>query len=88
MTPQWMADLQPRLRLPLIAAPMFLVSGVDLVSAACAAGVVGAFPTDVWSAGHSVSGVQALLSVAELVDQTEAQYRQARTEFAARLAVV
>jgi len=31
--------------LPLIAAPMFLVSGVDLVSAACAAGVIGAFPT-------------------------------------------
>jgi nitronate monooxygenase len=37
--------LQERLVLPLIAAPMFLVSGVDLVSAACAAGVVGAFPT-------------------------------------------
>lgn len=34
-----------RLRLPLIAAPMFLVSGVDLVSAACASGVIGAFPT-------------------------------------------
>ena len=31
--------------MPLIAAPMFLVSGVDLVSAACAAGVIGAFPT-------------------------------------------
>ncbi|MFO1133846.1 MAG: nitronate monooxygenase [Rhodoblastus sp.] len=38
-------DLQPRLVLPLIAAPMFLVSGVDLVSAACAEGVVGSFPT-------------------------------------------
>ncbi len=37
--------LQERLFLPLIAAPMFLVSGVDLVSAACAAGVIGAFPT-------------------------------------------
>src|SRR5215475_14877074 len=34
-----------RLRLPLIAAPMFLVSGVELVSAACASGVIGAFPT-------------------------------------------
>lgn len=33
------------LRLPLIAAPMFLVSGIDLVVAACAAGVMGAFPT-------------------------------------------
>lgn len=34
-----------RLRIPLIAAPMLRVSGPDLVSAACAAGVVGAFPT-------------------------------------------
>lgn len=30
--------------LPLIAAPMFLVSGTDLVTAACKAGVVGSFP--------------------------------------------
>ena len=34
-----------RLRLPLIAAPMLRVSGPDLVSAACGAGVIGAFPT-------------------------------------------
>ncbi|MBN8848651.1 MULTISPECIES: nitronate monooxygenase [unclassified Sphingomonas] len=34
-----------RLALPAIAAPMFLVSGYDLVLAACTAGVVGAFPT-------------------------------------------
>jgi nitronate monooxygenase len=33
------------LRLPLIAAPMFLVSGPDLVSEACSAGIVGSFPT-------------------------------------------
>jgi nitronate monooxygenase len=33
------------MRLPLIAAPMFLVSGVDLVAAACANGVIGSFPT-------------------------------------------
>lgn len=39
------ADLKSRLRLPLIAAPMFLVSGPALVKAACRAGVVGAFPT-------------------------------------------
>jgi nitronate monooxygenase len=31
--------------LPLIAAPMFLVSGVDLVVAACRNGVIGSFPT-------------------------------------------
>lgn len=34
-----------RLRLPLIAAPMYQVSGPDLVIAACKAGVIGAFPT-------------------------------------------
>ena len=34
-----------RLRLPLIAAPMLAVSGVDLVVAACRNGVIGAFPT-------------------------------------------
>ena len=37
--------LRQRLRLPLIAAPMFLVSGVELVVAACAGGIVGSFPT-------------------------------------------
>jgi nitronate monooxygenase len=39
------ARLRRRLRLPLIAAPMFLVSGVELVTAACRNGVIGAFPT-------------------------------------------
>lgn len=34
-----------RLRLPLIAAPMLHVSGVELVAAACRNGVIGAFPT-------------------------------------------
>jgi nitronate monooxygenase len=37
--------LGDRLRLPVIAAPMLRVSGPELVKAACAAGVVGAFPT-------------------------------------------
>jgi nitronate monooxygenase len=36
--------LRGQLRLPLIAAPMFLVSGPNLVLAACAAGIGGAFP--------------------------------------------
>ena len=39
------ATLLERLRLPLIAAPMFRVSGVDLVVAARRAGIIGAFPT-------------------------------------------
>jgi nitronate monooxygenase len=32
------------LRLPIVAAPMFLVSGPELVVAACKAGIVGSFP--------------------------------------------
>jgi nitronate monooxygenase len=39
------ALLKSRLRLPLIAAPMFLVSGPALVKAACRAGIIGSFPT-------------------------------------------
>ena len=35
----------PNLRLPVVVAPMFLVSGPEMVVAACRAGVVGAFPT-------------------------------------------
>ena len=38
-------SISDRLRLPLIAAPMFLVSGPDLVIAASRAGVIGSFPT-------------------------------------------
>lgn len=38
------ALLENRLRLPLVAAPMFLVSGPELVLACCNQGVVGSFP--------------------------------------------
>ncbi|MGJ3264063.1 MAG: NAD(P)H-dependent flavin oxidoreductase [Salinarimonas sp.] len=38
------AILQGRLRLPVVAAPMFLVSGPELVIAQCRAGIVGSFP--------------------------------------------
>ncbi len=37
--------LRDQLRLPVIAAPMFLVSGPDLVVACCRAGIVGSFPS-------------------------------------------
>ena len=33
------------LRLPVVAAPMFLISGSELVIAACKSGIIGAFPT-------------------------------------------
>ncbi len=33
-----------RLRLPIIGAPLFIVSGPELVIAQCKAGIVGSFP--------------------------------------------
>ena len=36
--------LRGRLRLPLIGAPMFIVSGPELVIEQCKAGIVGSFP--------------------------------------------
>jgi nitronate monooxygenase len=38
-------SLQKGLKLPVIAAPMFLVSGPDLVVEACNAGIIGTFPS-------------------------------------------
>ena len=35
------AELKASLALPVFAAPMFLISGPDLVVAACRAGIVG-----------------------------------------------
>jgi nitronate monooxygenase len=51
--------ISTRLRLPLIAAPMLHVSGPDLVTAACQAGVIGAFPT---KNARSVEQLDAWLS--------------------------
>lgn len=36
--------LEGRLSLPVVAAPMFLVSGLELVKATCAEGILGTFP--------------------------------------------
>jgi len=44
MTGRLPAAISSRLRLPMVAAPMFLVSGPDLVLAACKAGIIGSFP--------------------------------------------
>ncbi|WP_456664618.1 NAD(P)H-dependent flavin oxidoreductase [Bradyrhizobium sp. LB13.1] len=45
MTSDRLQRFRDRLNLPLIAAPMFLVSGVELMVAACRNGVIGSFPT-------------------------------------------
>ena len=38
------ADLKGRLRIPVIGAPLFILSGPELVIAQCKAGIVGSFP--------------------------------------------
>ena len=38
------AHVRDRLRIPVLAAPMFIVSGPDLVIEQCKAGVIGSFP--------------------------------------------
>ena len=40
---------------------------------------------DIWSAGHSVSGVDAVRPAAELIDELAAQYAAAQRETAAML---
>jgi nitronate monooxygenase len=45
LSPRLPQAIARRLTLPLIAAPMFRVSGPELVIAACRAGVIGSFPT-------------------------------------------
>ena len=37
-------DLASRLRLPVLASPMFIVSGPELVIEQCKAGIIGSFP--------------------------------------------
>ncbi len=55
-------DFLERLVLPVIAAPMLRVSGIELVSAACRAGIVGAFPTP------NTSGMEELRAWVERLD--------------------
>jgi nitronate monooxygenase len=61
--------IRSRLRLPLIAAPMLRVSGVDLVTAACRAGVIGAFPAANAGSGEELdlwlSEIEAAAAAAE-----------------------
>ena len=44
-TTSTLQHLLAQTRIPVIGAPMFLVSGTDLVVAQCTAGVIGTFPT-------------------------------------------
>lgn len=64
-----------RLALPVIAAPMLRVSGIELVSAACRAGVVGAFPTP------NTSGPEELAAWLRRLDRQAAAARDAGQVF-------
>ena len=57
-------DFQDRLKLPVIAAPMFLASGRDLVIAACRAGIVGTFPA------LNLRSTEALAAQIELIRES------------------
>jgi nitronate monooxygenase len=63
------ASLATRLSLPLIAAPMFRVSGPDLVIAACRDGVIGSFPTanvrSVEELDHWLSRIEGALAATD-----------------------
>jgi nitronate monooxygenase len=56
-----------KLRLPVVAAPMFLVSGPDMVIAAARAGIVGAFPTPNCRTAEELDGWMAQIA-AETAD--------------------
>jgi nitronate monooxygenase len=66
-----MPDILARLRLPVIAAPMFLLSGIDMVVEACRSGVVGAFPA---ANARTASGLAEWL---DLLSQRLADYPEA-----------
>lgn len=66
-----------KLRLPVIGAPMFLLSSPELVIASCRAGILGNFlASSLAEAGGDPKGWGGK-SVANLVDQLEGEYRSA-----------
>lgn len=76
MTP---AGLRSRLALPVIGAPMFIVSGPELVIAQCRAGIVGSFPAlnarpqealDEWLTGIRAEVGDAPFAVNQIIHQS------------------
>ena len=64
--------MKDRLRLPAIAAPMFLVSGPDLVVETCRGGVVGTFPA--LNRRSTVGLDEWLAEIAERLDEEAAPF--------------
>jgi nitronate monooxygenase len=80
-------DLFADVRLPVMAAPMFIVSSLELAIAGCRAGVDRVIlPDDVkprkdnWSGGHSAGLVDDVPSVAQVVDRLIAEFDAARLQ--------
>lgn len=73
--------LKNRLRLPIIAAPMFLVSGPELVIACCQNGIVGSFPS---LNGRTAADFEFML---QTIQQSLADYESATGQQAAPYAV-
>lgn len=78
-------SFQGRLRLPLISAPMFLVSGPELVIEACKAGIVGTFPA--LNERSSEGFEQWLIQIREALDQFEQETGQKAAPFGVNLIV-
>lgn len=76
---------EDRLRLPLVQAPMFLASGVELVIENCKAGVVGTFPA---LNQRSSEGFEAwLIEIKSALHQWEQQTGKAAAPFGVNLIV-
>ena len=74
-TAHGLAGLKAATRVPVIGAPMFLVSGTDLVVAQCTAGVIGTFPT--LNARPQEVLQDWLVNICERLDRFKAQHPDA-----------
>jgi nitronate monooxygenase len=80
------ATLKAKLRLPLVASPMFIVSGKELVVEQCKAGVVGSFPSlNARGEGEFEEWLQYIM--AELEAWNSANPQQQAAPFAVNLIV-
>lgn len=84
-------SLAGRLRQPVIGAPMFIVSGPELVVAQCKAGIIGAFPAlnarppsapDEWLRRIETEVADARARHPERPIALERDYREARRRLA------
>lgn len=77
--------LKKKLKIPVIAAPMFLVSGVELVVAACQQGIVGSFPS--LNGKTAADFEQMLLEIKQRLSQFQHETGEEPAPFAVNLIV-